>query len=417
MTHPAPHVPATAAAPRFLGNYRRLPRSVKVIFLAQIVNRMGDFAMPLLTLFLTRKLNFDSRLTGLLVMAAAMSGMLGTVLAGKLCDHAGRKPVLLAFQTMAALLIGACGFLAPGIAIPILLIVAGFFQGAVRPSISAMIIDLTTADNRKAAFSLSYLGINIGVAIGPMFAGLLFETHLSWVFWIDALTALAAVLLVALTVPETHPERQETVVPPATHDAGEVRAEGGALAAFFRRPLLVAFSIILLFVNFMYEQTQFGLAVYTGQLFGADGARWFGLMMSCNAITVLACTLPLTWLTRKLPVLACVCLGAACYTVGFGMLAFPLPVPLLIASTVIWTWGEILFSTNTGTWFAQHTPQNLRGRFQAIQGTMIQTGFILSPLVCGLLIAGQGIFITWAMIAAIGLACTGALLALWRRTR
>ena len=35
-----------------------------------------------------------------------------------------------------------------------------------------MIIDLTTQENRKTAFSLSYLGINIGVAIGPMVAGI-----------------------------------------------------------------------------------------------------------------------------------------------------------------------------------------------------------------------------------------------------
>jgi MFS family permease len=397
---------------RFLGDYRDLPRPVHVIFIAQIVNRMGDFAIPLLTLFLTRKLGYDSRLTGLLVTAAAFSSMLGTVAAGKLCDQLGRKPVLLGFQAVAALLIAACGFLPAGPAMPALLIAAGLFQGAVRPSISAMIIDLTTPTQRKAAFSLSYLGINLGVAIGPMAAGLLFEEHLAWVFWLDALTTAAALGLVALAVPETHPDRSPSAAGAEPANPGEAREDGNALAAFLRRPVLVAFSLILLLDYFMYMQGQYGLAIYTGELFGTEGARWFGLMMSCNAATVLACTLPITRLTRRLPPLACIAIGALCETVGFGMLAFRLSPALLVASTVIWTWGEILFSTNTGTWFAQHTPANLRGRFQAIQGILTQSGSILSPVLCGLVIASAGIFAAWAMIAGIGVVCTLALAAL-----
>ena len=313
---------------------------------------------------------------------------------------------------MAGLLIGLCGFLSVSMTIPLLLIIAGLFQGAVRPSLSAMIIDFSTTENRKSAFSLSYLGINIGVAIGPMFAGLLFESHLAWVFWIDALTTAGAVLLVAWLVPESHPDHR-----PSLSSPGEAHEAGSALAAFFRRPILVIFSIILLFTNFMYEQIAFGLPIYNSEVFGVDGARWFGTLMSVNAMTVLIFTLPLTWLTRQVPVLVCVGLGAGCYALGFGMLAFRLPLPLLILSTTVWTWGEILFATNVGTWLAAQTPQNHRGRFGAIQGFMGNTGYLLSPLLGGLIIRRWGVFTNWALIGGLGVAVTAAIAILYRSSR
>jgi len=44
-------------------------------------------------------------------------------------------------------------------------------------------------ETRRAAFSLSYLGVNIGVALGPLMAGWLFTHTLSWMFWLDGVSA------------------------------------------------------------------------------------------------------------------------------------------------------------------------------------------------------------------------------------
>ena len=63
-----------------------------------------------------------------------------------------------------------------------------FFNGAARPVNTALLTDITRPEERSAAFSLLYLGINIGVAAGPILAGFLFNNYRRWIFWGDGLT-------------------------------------------------------------------------------------------------------------------------------------------------------------------------------------------------------------------------------------
>ena len=43
------------------------------------------------------------------------------------------------------------------------------------PAYDALLADLTNPDNRKGAYSLVYMGWNLGFAIGPAIAGMLFQ--------------------------------------------------------------------------------------------------------------------------------------------------------------------------------------------------------------------------------------------------
>jgi len=170
----------------------------------------------------------------------------------------------------------------------------------------------------------------------------------------------------------------------------------------------VAYSLISLFVSFAYAQTGFGLTLYTWAQFGPRGAAVFGLLMSCNAVVVLALTTPLTVLTRWLTGPLVMGIGTALYSVGFGMMAFGLDLKLLLLSTLIWSTGEVLLFINSGAYIAQHTPEHLRGRFQSICEVMSSTGRVLSPLVFGTLIATIGVRLSWLITALVTLACTAA---------
>jgi hypothetical protein len=158
-------------------------------------------------------------------------------------------------------------------------------------------------------------------------------------------------------------------------------------------------------VSFAYSQTNFGLTLYTADRFGAHGAPVFGFLMSLNALVVVTSTAILTRLTRGLPSLLVMAMGAALYTAGFAMLGFPLGVHLLAASTFVWTCGEVLLATNTGPYIAAHTPANLRGRFQSICEALVSLGRVMSPLVFGHTIARMGIRPTWLLVALVTLAC------------
>jgi len=384
--------------PRLLGGLPRLPRPMWALFLIQVIIRGGDFVFPFLTLFLTRKLGLSGVVAGWWVMASVSSGILGTMAAGKVSDQLGRRQVLGGCMAGACLLTGLCGLLPVSLVIPQVLVAASFFQGAMRPIIAALVMDLCPAGQRREGYSLSYLGINLGLAVGPMLAGFLFERHLPWTFFGYSLAMVGAFAILVRMVPAD----RAIPVRPAGAPAQ------GALGAFLARPALVAYSLISLFVSFAYAQTGFGLTLYTSECFGARGAQVFGLLMSFNAATVLVLTPFLTLLTRRFTGPMVMGVGTALYSAGFGMMAFRLGLGPLLLSTLIWSAGEVLLFINSGAYIAEHTPEHLRGRFQSICEVMSSAGRILSPVVFGAVIAGVGVRGAWLATALVTLACTAA---------
>ena len=96
---------------RILSSYSGLPRGIYILFFVRIINSMGSFVFPLLTLFLTDKLGLGAREAGMFVSLSALSYIPGGLIGGKLSDIIGRKKVMIIFQGLAALLFLPCAFL------------------------------------------------------------------------------------------------------------------------------------------------------------------------------------------------------------------------------------------------------------------------------------------------------------------
>ena len=83
--------------------YRGLPSSIYILFIVRIINALGAFVGPFLTMFLASKMGFSKEIIGLFIMANSFSTVPGSLIGGKICDIFGRKNVLVIFQTLAAL--------------------------------------------------------------------------------------------------------------------------------------------------------------------------------------------------------------------------------------------------------------------------------------------------------------------------
>lgn len=102
---------------------------------------------------------------------------------------------------------------------------AQFFNGAVQPANAAMMADLTNRKNRQQAFSFLYLGVNIGVAVGPLIAGILYKNYVKWIFWGDALTTFISIVLIAFLLKESKPKDLEIKV--ENNDYDDEKGEEG----------------------------------------------------------------------------------------------------------------------------------------------------------------------------------------------
>ncbi|MBS4535053.1 MFS transporter [Clostridium sp. D2Q-14] len=388
---------------RYFSDYYGLPRSIYILFFARIINSMGAFVYPFLTFFLTDKMGMREQETGLYFMMLAISSIPGSFLGGYLSDRIGRKKILIVSQGLAALSFIPCAFLGNSLLIPYFLILANFFGGAAHPANSAITADLTDESNRKEAFSLIYLGINVGFAIGPLIAGLLYYNHTKWIFLGDAITTLLSLLLVVKFVDESKPS--EDKVEKSYNLSTKERAEEGSIfTILLKRPALIIFAMVSIIYSFIYAQHSYTTPLQMKSLFGMNkGTKMYGTLGTTNALMVLIMTLFVTSITKKLKPILNISLAGIFYAIGFGMLYFAKAYPLFIVSTIIWTVGEILNVTNSGVYIANHAPMTHRGRVNAIIPLITGVGSATAPYITGGFIEIYGVGNVWPLIFALAL--------------
>ncbi len=378
---------------KLVDTYRGLPKNMYIMFGATIINRFGDFVMPFLTMYLTLKLGLSVEIAGVIVTITMLIGIPSSFLGGKFADEIGRKKTYLIAQTCAAMCLVPCAFVNNPVVVVAMLLLSTMFHGAVRPAMNAIIMDMLAPEQRQQGFSLQYLGINIGVALGPIVAGFLFYNFLPLLFIGDALTSLIAVFLIGKNVKELKPEEIKQTV--YTHQ--EKEEKGNTFEALIKRPHIVFFLVAYIIYSFVYTQHRFSLPLTTDAIFGASGASKFGVLMSINAVTVLLLTVGITSITKRFKPLINITIAGIFYALGFGMLGIVDSFPLFILSTVIWTIGEILVVTNFGVYMADNSPSNFRARFNAIGSLSWSVGGALGTSIAGKFIQETGLHNIWLL--------------------
>ena len=388
--------------PKFLAVYKGLPAPIYSLFAATVINSAGVFVFPFLTLYLTGKLGMSQAEAGRVIFVVSIIYIPGNFIGGKLADRHGRKMVTVIGQTASALFLIPCGFPALAKAVPALLFASVFFDGITDPARSATMTDLTTQENRRTAFSLNYLGHNLGFAVGSLIAGFLFETAPSWLFWGNALASLLAAALIAWRVPETRPTREQIE---ASYGSGstEEAHRGTLLEALKSRPILVVFSAFSAWYLFVYAQSRFALPLQARELFGTAGPAIFGTLNTLNAALVILLSTPILALTKHWKPVNAVALAGLFYAAGFGMLAAVGSMFWLYVSTVLWTLGEIINATNEDAYVTNHTPLSHRGRFRAILPLISGLGWTLSPPLVGAFTDRFGLRAAWPLLGAVAL--------------
>ena len=380
--------------------YRGLPSSIYILFIVRIVNALGAFVGPFLTIFLSNEIGYSKEVIGLFIMINSISTVPGSLIGGKISDAFGRKNVLVLFQALAALCYIPCAFLGKSTLIPFFLIFSSFLSSIAYPAYGAMIADLTNSSNRNSAYSLLYLGNNLGFSIGPMIAGFLYKHYLKMIFIGNSIAVFISVIIIYRFIKETKPidEMKES-----TENELEKQEEGSLFNALLKRPLLLSFAFVSMIYSFIYAQYPFAIPLQLGEMFKGNSPVIFGYIMATNGITVIMLTTVITQITRKFSAIQNVAIAGIFYAVGFGMMFFIKVLPMFIIATVIWTIGEILQSTNTGVYIANHTPMSHRGRFNAVIPLIMGAGFAIGPAIMGRYIKDGSVIDVWPIMFALSI--------------
>lgn len=375
--------------------YSGLPRSIYILTIIRVINAMGNFVYPFLTLFLTEHIGFSKKTAGDYFMISAFVQAAGSLIGGKLTDHLGRKKLFIICQGLAALCFAPCAFLGDSIWVPRLLITAGLFMSAAQPANSAMITDLTNKENRKSAFSLLYLGINLGFSIGPMIAGFLYRNHTRFIFLGNTISIVVSLILIMIFIEDTLPTKEEIEESKEAFD-DEAAEDTNVFTALIRRPALSLFLVGKTINAFVYSTIGFVIPLQLTQLFGSDlGSKYYGFVMATNGIVIIITTTFIIKITMKIKPVMNVAIASVFYAIGFGMMGFINSFVMFIVAATLYTIGEILEATNSGVYIANHSPINHRGRFNAIIPLITGLGFSFGPAIFGRFIDAYGIRKLW----------------------
>lgn len=386
---------------RYLKTYGGLPKEMYFIFAARVVNCMGSFIVPLLTLILTQKLGMSKTETGnfsaLLMLTQGPCLLLG----GKLIDTIGRKKLLITCEILGSFFYILCGVLKAHSSMAVFIVIAANLYIMAAPAFDAMVADITTPENRKSAFSLIYLGINVGMTISPLLGGLLFQNYLPLLFILDAVTTLASAALLAVFVKETKNRQNKAPSADMQNDPAENRS---VFKVLWNIPILLIFLAITFIYDFTYTQWNFMLPLQFGDLYGTNGARFYSIITALNAFIVISMTPLLTHLTLRFRPLKMISGGGILYVGAFIAFGLVKDIPLFLAAAALFTFGEIIVTINLSTFIADHSPPAYRGRINSIFMFSRGTAGALGPLIMGHVITGTDYFITWSVVAILMLA-------------
>ncbi|MBN2797246.1 MAG: MFS transporter [Clostridia bacterium] len=388
-------------------SYLQIPFTTYIILLSTIINRIGGFVGPFITLFLAKELGFTDTQTGLVVSFNAAVGMIGILLGGRIIDTIGSKYTRIIFHGLHGVLYILCVYVPNPLLIP-LLALASFSSGIQAPSGSTLIIENTEEKHRKSAFSMNYIAINIGFTIGPLIAAFLFDHYLNWLFIGDGLSSFLSVLMIFIFVPSHQPQHTKNKHAKAEHN----RTTWSILK---ENPHLIKFLTVIVLLFIAFSQSGFAVPLTAKHVLGDKATATYGMTMFLNGVLCTFVTPIITILTKQMKPTTALGLNGLLYTIGFGMFAFVKTPLFFLVGTFIWTIGEILGATNTDVYIASHAPESHRGRINALPPLMRRAGFIVGPILAGIISDQFGILSVWYIVSCFAL--LGSLLLFTSRDR
>jgi MFS family permease len=378
-----------------------LPPTYWFLWLGILINRLGSFVIPFLTLYLTSQRGVSVSQAALTVSLFGAGSFASQLTGGELADRLGRRPVLLMSLFIAPVAMIALGFARSLALIALFTLVLGFFTDLYRPALSAAIADLVPASARTRAFGYQNWAVNLGFSLAPIMAGFMAHYNYLLLFIGDALTTFIFGLIVLARIRETRP-------PEAVHAAHASLSE--RIQQVKREPLLLAFSALALFIGVIYMQGYVTLPLDM-QAHGLTSAD-FGLAIAVNGILIVALSIQVSNAASNWPRFRAMAVAALFLGTGFGLNMFARHLlPFYFLTVAVWTMGEITASAVAPALIADLSPIELRGLFQGIFGSAWGLSLFIGPVLGGWVYERSGSTTLWLGCFILG--CTLALCYLW----
>lgn len=383
---------------RIFGMYQGLRKEVYILCFGRFVTALGSLIWPMLTLILKNKLGFNAEQVAIWFLVFGILQVPFGLLGGKFTDKYNKRNLIIVFDIVSVILYVITAILPLTTGSLCLYYVGSLFQRMEWAVYDALLAELTKDEEREKAYSLQYLGNNLGVVFAPTIGGLLFNSYLWLSFLIAGLAILSSTILIYKYIPKY-------VISTVNDNTYENDESGSLMDVLKMRKILVVFVLILCLNDIIYAQFGYLLPIQMDEMFFAKGAVFFGLLTSINGAVVICFTPILTQLTIKWQDYERTLMGTCLEVVGLCTCFFYHDsLWFYVVSMIVFTLGEILHTLGHTPYVSKRIPASHRGRFMSVQHILRSLSSSVGNTIVGKVVVLYTFREGWIVVFIIGMA-------------
>ena len=380
--------------------YRGLRREIYILFFGRIVTNLGSMVWPVMTLILSQKLGMSASQISYFIIGSGILMLPANLIGGKLADRFNKKWVIVICDSVSILCFIVCSAIPLGIVTIALFIAAGVFQNMEYPSYDALFADLSTTKDRERAYSLEYLGGNLGLVLSPTIAGLLFENYLWLSFLISGISIAVSTVLIAVLVKNVTPVEDDS----EEAEYQESKEGVGIFRVLKENPMMLIYILGAALYYAAYGQYSFIMPLDMASVHNEAGAVIFGTVSSLNCLAVVIFTPIITRVFSRMRDTGKIMTGRILVFAGYAVFLLLLGfIPGYYIAMLVFTWGEIFTTVAEGPYVSTRMPASHRGRINGVMSVISAAVFGPVDLAVGQLYDNKGSFPTWVLILSITL--------------
>ena len=378
--------------------YKGLRRENYILFYGRVVTGLGSTIWPMMTLILNQKMGYSAGMISVILVVGGTIMLPANLLGGVLADRYNKKNNIVFFDAVSVIGYVICAFMPLGRISILLILLSAICQSVEYPSYNALIADLTTTDQRERAYSLQYLGANLGLVLSPTIAGILFRNYLWLAFLISGLSIASSTLMIAFGVRDITPVEE-------TGEQAEYQkaADGVPILEVLKKNRTVLLYVCALALYYAaYNQFSFMMPLDMGVVHGEAGAVIFGTVNSLNCIIVVIFTPLITNWFQRLSATGKTLAGELLVTAGYMVFLLLLGhIPAYYLAMTLFTWGEVFATIAEGPYLTRRIPASHRGRINGVSSVIQSVMISVCQLSVGYTHDAFGMTAAWSLVFVI----------------
>lgn len=374
----------------YVDAYSGLSKESWMLAIVMLLNRTGSMVLPFLGIYLTDKLGYSLKESGIVLSCFGIGSLIGSSLGGYLTDKLGNFKVQALSLLLSVPLFAVLPHFESIEITSIMMLILSLVTMLFMPANSVAITRYARKENITRAFSLNRMAVNLGFSFGPALGGFLSTYSYALLFYVNAGAALfAGIAFIAFfynrkernTDEDLKPQKQDS---PVLKERNAYTDWPFWIFTIFAATFSIGFFQILNTLPLFYKTVANLTSSEIGILMGFSGFCVFAFEM-----------LLVHWAEKKFTIIEILFYGAIVTGISYSIFGFTHYLPFMFCAIFLMSIGEMLVLPFLSTVTALRAGVKNKGAYMGINGLSGALAFIVSPSIGTIIATKYNFEILW----------------------